>query len=785
MQSANVFPYKKTLKGKLSENVDKGFYKNVLNSVLFLIFAFILGRASISYVLFPFGIAFFAALVAYKKKYFFVGLGVWLALLTVPGVNSAKYVLSMTIIFLLELFLRVRPTNALKASFITLFSLLASGLIFSYSYNFLYFDVFLSSYEAVIAMLLVFIFNHSLSFIVNRSTRKVISNEELVSLGIFTAVFILGLHNLSIWKFSLNSIAIAFAVLFISYLGGSGAGSAIGTTIGVLNVLAYAEAPSIVGFLAFGGLLGGSFRKLHRIGTIAGFVIGAAIVAFYTGFKVGNSLNLYGIGLAALLFAAFPKKYIQEAERLIKGNKNLNDRDYSRKLKEIIAAKLKEYSGVFEELSKTFKQSNEKILDHKDISYLFEEIANKTCSQCVMYKNCWDRDFYSTYKSMLELVEHLEKGKDINDNRLYRKCIRFSELMSTTKYYLGIYKISMQWRERLKDAKGLIAAQLKGVADAISDIAKEINVNISFKDELEQVILLELDKNGIQVEDVLVYETDGGSTSVKVYREEGYLSKDLEKKIASVISEVMGERYERKDRLYGIDSKGRCVLSFAKAESLQVITGVSKVSKAKNRISGDTYSFMHLNNGKYVVALSDGMGVGYKAAAESTTAISLLEKFIEAGFDRELVIQTLNSILALRSAEEMFSTVDIMFLDKFTGKAEFIKIGACASYVKRGTSVEVIESSSLPIGILEDIEADLHEKKLKEGDFVILVTDGVLECFEGEKEMELLRVISEADFISPQEMADYIMKKSLERCENTPKDDMTVIVAKIWKKIYV
>jgi stage II sporulation protein E len=784
MQNINAFTGKRVLKGWFKENVDKEFYRNTLNSALFLVFAFILGRASVSYVLFPFGIAFFAALVAYRKKYFFAGLGVVLALLMMPGVNISKYILSMIVIFMLELFFKIKSSNPLKASLITFFSLFGSGLVFSYSYNFLYFDAFLSLYEAVIATLMVFVFNHALSFIVNRNTRKLISNEELISLGIFIAVFILGLHNLSIWKFDMKTVVIIFTVLFISYLGGSGAGSAIGTTIGVLNVLAYAEMPSLIGVLAFGGLLGGSFRKLNRLGTIAGFVIGAAIVMFYTGLKFNGHIGVDEIVLASLLFAVLPKKYIKEAEKLIKGNKNLNERDYSRKLKEVVAVRLKEYSEVFEELSKTFKQSTDKIMDHKDISYLFEEIANRTCSQCVMYKNCWDRDFYNTYKAMFELVEHLEKGKDINENKLFRKCIRFSELMSNTKYYLGIYKISMQWRERLKDAKGLIAAQLKGVADAIYDIAKEVNMSISFKDEIEQAILLELDKNGIPVEDVLVYETEGGNV-VKIYREEGYLSKDVERKISSLISEIMGERYEKKDKIYGIDHKGRCVLSFAKAESFQIITGISKVSKSKNRISGDTHSFMDLNNGKYVVALGDGMGIGYKAAEESATAISLLEKFIEAGFEKELVIQMLNSILALRSAEEMFSTIDIMFFDKFTGKAEFVKIGACVSYIKRGSSVETIESSSLPVGILEDIEADLHEKDLKEGDFVILVTDGVLECYEEEKEQQLSRIISEADFISPQEMADYIMEKSLERCNNMPKDDMTVIVAKIWKRIYV
>ena len=39
------------------------------------------------------------------------------------------------------------------------------------------------------------------------------------------------------------------------------------------------------------------------------------------------------------------------------------------------------------------------------------------------------------------------------------------------------------------------------------------------------------------------------------------------------------------------------------------------------------------------VALSDGMGVGRKANNESSIAISLLEKFLEARFDNELALK--------------------------------------------------------------------------------------------------------------------------------------------------
>lgn len=718
----------------------------------------------------------------HKKRYSLVGIGILLGVLTLHNVNNFKYLLALVLIFLLESIFKIKPQNTIKVSLITFVSLFVSGVLFSYTYGFLLFDIIMSLYEAVTAMLMVFVFSQAVALILS-TNRKIISNEELISLSILVGLIILGLNHLNVWKFSLNGIFGVFIILLSSYIGGAGVGASVGTTIGLIGSLSFLQMPVSIGLFGFAGLLSGSLKKLNRLGVVLGFVTAVFIITFYVTTNMNILVNPYDLSLASLMFVALPKKYFTKAEEIVKGNRRLNHRNYNEKLKEVVTDRLKEYSKVFDELSKSFKQVNEKVLDHKDISYLFEEIANRTCTQCVMYKTCWDKEFYNTYKSMFEIIEHLEGSGNLENNRLYRKCIRFSELMSTTKYYLGIYKINMQWRERLKDAKGLIANQLKGVSDAISNIADDISMNIAFKDELEQIMMVELDKKGIPVEDVIIYDAGEGNINVKIYKKACYATRECDKKIVPIVSEIIGERYERKNRICSIDHTGRCVLKLTRAESLQVSTGISRVSKSKNKISGDTYSFMELEGGKYMAALSDGMGFGYKAASESSTTISLLEKFIEAGFDKHLVIQTLNSVLALRSAEEMFSTVDIMFLDKFTGEAEFIKIGSCATFIKRGNDVEIIESSSLPIGILEDIDADIHERKLKDGDFVILITDGVLECFEKDKEIGFSRLVSEISVRNSQDMAEILMKRCLELCDNNPKDDMTILVSKIWKKI--
>lgn len=781
MQNTNALPYRRIVRQESSEKADKRNLRIIEQLILLAAIGFFVGRATILENLVPFGAAFFAVITMHKRKFSIAGIGIFIGILTLNSVNSLKYLISFVAILILEILFKVKTKNIIKASVITFVSLFASGLLFSFKYGLLLFDTMMNFYEAVTALLMVFIFSQAVSLILS-TNRKVISNEELISLCILIGLIILGLNHINVWKFTLNSAFGVLIILLSSYIGGAGAGTSVGTTIGLLGSLSNLQTPTAIGLFGFAGLLSGSMKKLNRFGIVLGFITAVFIITFYINASTNMLINPYDLMLASGVFLAVPKKYMTKLNYLIKGNKNLNDRNYNEKLKEVVTDKLKEYSRVFDELSKSFKQINEKILDHKDISYLFEEIANKTCTDCAMYMTCWDKEFYTTYKSMFDMVEHLEGSGKVENNKLYKRCIKFPELISSTKYNLNIYKINMQWRERLKDAKGLIANQLKGISNVISNMADDISMNITFKDELEESIMVELDKRGIPVDDVIVYDAGDGDINIKIYKKACYAAKECDKKLIPAISEIMGERYERKNTLCSIDHKGRCTLRLTKAESLQVSTGISRVSKSANKVSGDTYSFMELEGGKYMAALSDGMGAGYKAASESGTTISLLEKFIEAGFDKHLIIQTLNSILALRSAEEMFSTVDIMFLDLFTGDAEFIKIGSSATFIKRGGDVEIIESSSLPIGILDDIEADIHERKLKDGDFVILTTDGVLDCFDSDREANLSKLIFEINSRNPQDMAEAIMKKCLELCDNTPKDDMTVLVTKIWKK---
>ena len=94
----------------------------------------------------------------------------------------------------------------------------------------------------------------------------------------------------------------------------------------------------------------------------------------------------------------------------------------------------------------------------------------------------------------------------------------------------------------------------------------------------------------------------------------------------------------------------------------------------------------------------------------------------------------------------------------------------------------MIRSTSLPIGVLADIETDQEKLELESGDMVIMVTDGVLDMLTvGEQDTIMCTLIEQSSLVNPKEFANYLLGQALELGQSLPGDDMTIIVTGIWK----
>ncbi|MBQ8616164.1 MAG: SpoIIE family protein phosphatase [Clostridia bacterium] len=210
-----------------------------------------------------------------------------------------------------------------------------------------------------------------------------------------------------------------------------------------------------------------------------------------------------------------------------------------------------------------------------------------------------------------------------------------------------------------------------------------------------------------------------------------------------------------------------------------VESGMAACGVDGSRENGDTYWLGHLSDGRYLAALSDGMGHGALARQESGQTVTLLRLCLEAGYTRAQTLTAVNGMMLLASRGERFSTVDLVTIDLWTGQATLDKLGAAASRLLRGRSMTELTGDALPLGILETVDSRTCMLRLHTGDELVLMTDGVEDAFASKSELDeaIREAMSEP---SAQTAADRLLRTARE-AQGGRKDDMSVIVLRISK----
>lgn len=765
------------------------------NTIVIILLALLLGRASILDGLAPFGIAFYAAMLSREKGYGYLSLLIMVGLLSAQHAGEwVKYGSVMVLCWIIFNYCREKkPLSTLGTASIASLIMFVVGAIYIFFSGFYAYDLFMISFESTVVFVFVYILSYALPILVQRTNRKKLSNEELICIAISAAIAITGLSNIGIWNYQLKNILGILLTLVFAYLGGASVGASVGITIGIITSMSTIGTPAVIGIYGFSGLLAGIFKDLGKFGSAVGIILGNAILTFYINGSTEVILQFEEILAAILLFFVMPKGVMQYIEKFTNGGVGAAawDRSYSERMQQVNYERLQEYANAFSELASTYDQVSvkERMIDQQELASIVDQVVNKVCSQCGMCRSCWKNGFYDTYNGIVDLIAQLEASGTLVADRLpqclKRRCIRIETLLQAVRDIFERYKIHYKWERKLFENRQLLAEQFRGVSQIFNELITKISEDITFRTEIEDAVYIAFDKAGLDIDRVTVMERSGGKFEIDIERRACYDRKQCDDKIAPLVSSVIGREVIRQNqRCTSLKDSNRCLFKLVEAEKYKVATGVSRISKDHRSICGDNYSFTHLKDGMYMVALSDGMGSGEKAAKESLTTITLLEQLLEAGFNRELAIRTINSILVSKSSEEIFSTIDLSMIDLYSGKLEFIKIGAAPSFIKRTNGeIEIIKSTSLPVGILNNVDIESFGKRLNNGDLIVMLSDGVLDADKhmDEKENWILATLGSLDSRNPQFIADALLDLAISKYGNRVEDDMTVLVSKIWE----
>ncbi|MDR0287423.1 MAG: SpoIIE family protein phosphatase, partial [Clostridiales bacterium] len=425
----------------------------------------------------------------------------------------------------------------------------------------------------------------------------------------------------------------------------------------------------------------------------------------------------------------------------------------------------------------------------EEVLQIMDKIADKVCSGCAMINFCWESSFYETYQSVMGLITSLEgRGRILPDEipkYLIKNCCRINNLLPEAKSAFDMWKIESLWRKRLQESRQMLPSQLDGMSGILESLADEVNLSVSFVESMEKNILKVMNNKEIRVKNTTVCRNRYGRYEVSLEAKCCSGKRNCVTCYSEAVSEALGVKMSCDDNTC-VNPAGNpwCSLTFSEEESFKTATGIASAKAFGSAVTGDSHSFFDVNRGIHMAALSDGMGTGEKASKQSKNVIKLLELFMESGLEKYSAVSMINSLLFTGTEKELSATIDLALFDLYEGRVSFLKFGAVPAVIKRNNRVETVVISSLPVGLVRtSSNYKTIDRKLENGDFVILMTDGIDEAYRraGKSDLDLFAYIENFDSRNPQDMADKIIAKAMALSGNQPTDDMMVLVTKVWK----
>ena len=442
-----------------------------------------------------------------------------------------------------------------------------------------------------------------------------------------------------------------------------------------------------------------------------------SLILFYK-----ESINDYIIELIiiSILYIFIPSFLIDKLKEIIMNPLNsleLYEKKYKRKNKEV-EIELSKFSNLFNLIVEEYDKDNDKRLERKKEDVIYRSL----CLNCHKNKVCYSKD--GVLKDlMLKSIEG-----ELNDDEVSfvnKECLKPSKFFDLSalfkKDFYKEYKYSLEY----KGLKEALKSQLNGLSNVITSYKDTLlldhSLNINYENEL---VKRELDKHQFDVMYVNVNKDLKDNYFVNLCVK--IMNHQLIYKIRDLISNVLNINLEIK-LVSNFSVEGFLKIELNEVKEYKFTYGVYQINLSEEG-NGDSY-LIYENNNYMIYCLSDGMGVGKLAQEESRFTLRLLKSILETGMDLRNAIMLINSLLKVKNRFDMYATLDLVSINKRNLKSHFFKNGAMHSYIYSNVEDKFIEvnTSSLPIGIIDHISSYDFSFKLRKNDFIIMFSDGIKE----------------------------------------------------------
>lgn len=626
-----------------------------------------------------------------------------------------------------------------------------------------------------IAALAIIVFTYfafkSVFALLFRVCRCKLRADELICLAATSAVAGIGLYNL-IGFYAYVSIAVGIIAFSVRLLK-SPAAVIIACVAAVPCAVALLDLTPVTALVII-SIITLSFCELGRFapavascGCTAGYFYISELYLKPVWVSVLYTLLLV---LCCALSSAISEKKLEQLRGLLTVTKVLPRSDEER-YKEFVSEKLFRMSEVFREIENAFNALDDKPDDAAMKRRMLAETKQSMCAECKKREICADTKVYRGFSALIEAgclkgkVSFVDLTADVTLN-----CSDPATLTETVNKLLYEYRKTTLEAENARSGRKLLAGQARGIAEVLKSRAVDFCRESEDYSGTEKKVVAALAANGISCPEIKIRGQANREVSLTLVGCKDFLP------VKKCIEQTTGMKLMLKDKTAYDRQKTAYMLT--EPPKYDAAFGVAYKVKDGERVSGDTHTVIKINEHSFLMALSDGMGSGEYARKVSETAISLIEAFYRSEMPTNVVLDTINKLLCF-NRDERFTCIDAAAIDLNTLTASFIKIGSPVGIIVRKGEIKVLESRSLPLGILDGIHPTTCKEQLKKDDIVVFMSDGVTSSFNGVSDLyDFLQTIKP---LNPQSLADKILAAARERVTGAP-DDMTVLCVRIFER---
>jgi sigma-B regulation protein RsbU (phosphoserine phosphatase) len=364
--------------------------------------------------------------------------------------------------------------------------------------------------------------------------------------------------------------------------------------------------------------------------------------------------------------------------------------------------------------------------------------------------------------------------------------------------------IRQKFRKQIRDNEYDFTFAQNGV-EALSKIADQPDIGLVLSDinmpEMDGLTLLhrmnELKNPALKAVIVSAY---GDMDNIRIAMNRGafdFLTKpidfnDLETTIAKTLEQLAVLRQATKDREQllsvrnDLNTAARIQQSilpqtfppFPDREEFDIY---ARMTPAKE-VGGDFYDFFFIDHDRLAFVIGDVSGKGVPAAIFMAVSRTLLKAIATQVVNPGESLRRINTMLIPESSGRMFVTIFYGVLNTRTGEVQFSFGGHNPPYIKRkdGPVERLNHESGFLLGMLDDMEYDVHKIVLHPGDTILLYTDGVTEAMNGREELfEESRLESSLQRLNGaplKEMLEGINADLMQFADGAPQaDDITML----------